>query len=774
MSSYRSIQTASHWGVYNVGVRDGEIVDVSPFAADPAPVPMMHALPEMVRSPLRIDQPYVRASYLQSREGSRALRGRDAFVPVSWDQALDLVEQGLRRIKTEYGNESIYGGSYGWASAGRLHHSPSVLKRFLGLYGGYVDKRGNHSFGAAMHVAPYVVGSSDVTSMVVPWDEVAEHTELVVMFGGAHPKNMQIDPGGAVLHEASPLIERMAANNVRFINISPSRADVAASLRTDWLPIVPNTDVALMIGLAYVLVKEGIHDRGFIAKYCEGFEPFRQYLLGESDGIAKDEHWASRICGVEAAVIHDLALLMASRRTLITTAWSVQRADHGEQPVWMTIVLACMLGQIGKPGGGFSLGPGGIAGIAVKRPGNVPRPTMSLGRNPLDLGVPVGLVADMLLNPGMEMNYNGTTIRMPDIKLIYSAGGNPFHHNANLNRFLEAWRKPDMVVVHEPWWSPPAKFADIVLPATTSMERNDILATEFQRHWVAMHQVIPPVGQARNDFDIFAELAERLGFGAAYTEGRNEQEWLRFMYDDARVKALEAGYQPPTFDEFWECGVYEFPLTEETLEKPMLADFCRDPEQYPLKTRSGKIEIFSTDIAGFSYADCPPHPAWLEPAEWLGGELAATYPLHLLSNQPAGKLHSQLDASELSVSFKKKGKEVLTLSQVDAQARGISSGDIVRVFNERGAFLACAEITSNLMGGVVSIPTGAWFDPADPSVPCSLEKHGNPNVVTLDKGTSQLGQGSVAQTVLVEVERFEGNLEVTAFELPAFANRSCS
>ncbi|CAE6952059.1 Dimethyl sulfoxide/trimethylamine N-oxide reductase [Paraburkholderia nemoris] len=762
------IQTASHWGVYDVHVNAGEIVGVSAFGQDPGPTNLMHSLPQMVRSPLRIDQPYVRAGYLKGREASRAGRGCEPFVPVSWDTALDLVEHGLRKVKADYGNDAIYGGSYGWASAGRLHHSPSVLKKFLGLFGGYVDKRGNHSFGAAMHITPYVVGSSDVTSMVVPWQHIAEHAELVVMFGGAHVKNMQLDPGGAVMHETEQWINRIAGSDIRFINISPSKDNAPDALDADWLPIVPNTDTAMMLGIAHVLVAENLYDAQFLATYCEGFEPFRRYLMGVADGVPKDHVWASRICGINAETIRGLARQMAAHKTLVTTAWSVQRADHGEQPVWMTVVLASLLGRVGEPGCGFSLGFGGVAGIAVRRPKNIPRPTFSLGSNPVRSYVPVGRVADMLLNPGSAMDYNGTTLQMPDIKLIYSVGGNPFHHNANLNRFVQAWRQPEFVVVHEPWWCPPAKYADVVLPATTTMERNDILATEFQRHWVAMYQVIPPVAQSRNDFDVFAELSDRMGFKEAYTEGRGEMEWLRHMYGEARSTAYSLGYEPPTFDSFWADGSFEFPSDEEKLESPMFAAFRGDPVAHPLKTPSGKIEIFSHRIAEFCYDDCPPHPAWLEPAEWLGGELAKKFPLHLLSNQPAGKLHSQLDAGPVSTQFKQGGREVLSLSERDAAARGISDGDVVKVFNDRGAFLASAKIKSELMEGVAQIATGAWFDPEDPAAESSLEKHGNPNVVTLDKGTSRLGQGSVAQTVLVQVEKSEEMPAVTAFDLPCF------
>jgi biotin/methionine sulfoxide reductase len=230
------------------------------------------------------------------------------------------------------------------------------------------------------------------------------------------------------------------------------------------------------------------------------------------------------------------------------------------------------------------------------------------------------------------------------------------------------------------------------------------------------------------------------------------------------------GYAPPDFDSFWELGSYEFPSSDEYLEPALLADFRADPAAHRLRTPSGKIELFSQRIAEYGYDDCPPHPTWLEPAEWLGGEKAARFPLHLLSNQPAGKLHSQLDPSPVSVQFKRNGREVLSLSPRDAAERAIEDGDIVRVYNDRGAFLASARVSGDLMNGVAQIPTGAWFDPEDPGANCSLEKHGNPNVVTLDKGTSRLGQGSVAQTVLIQVEKFAQPPRVTAFDLPLFSS----
>jgi biotin/methionine sulfoxide reductase len=457
---------------------------------------------------------------------------------------------------------------------------------------------------------------------------------------------------------------------------------------------------------------------------------------------------------------------MAGTRTVVNTAWSVQRADHGEQPIWTTVALAAMLGQIGLPGGGFSFGFAAVSGISQPYPAGIPRPKMSLGPNPVPTKVPVGRVHDLFLRPGGTLEHDGRTIRLPRTELVYSAGGNPFHHNLNLNRFVEAWRRPGVVIVHEPWWTPPAKFADIVLPSTTTLERNDIGAADHSRFWIAMHQVIEPFAQARNDFDIFSELADRLGFGADYHCGRTEMQWLRHMYDGARTIALERDFAPPEFDEFWAAESYEFTAVAEPVT--LLADFRADPAAHPLATPSGKIELTSETIRTFGYDDCPAHPVWLEPAEWLGSPLAERYPLHLLTNQPRHRLHSQLDNAKLSRNAKVAGREAILLNAEDARRRGLRAGDVVRVFNDRGAFLAGVTIAESdtLLPGVAQIPTGAWYDPEVPGAIGTLEKHGNPNVVTLDKGTSRLTQCSAAQTCLVEVELCSDPPPVTAFQWP--------
>jgi biotin/methionine sulfoxide reductase len=271
---------------------------------------------------------------------------------------------------------------------------------------------------------------------------------------------------------------------------------------------------------------------------------------------------------------------------------------------------------------------------------------------------------------------------------------------------------------------------------------------------------VAPLYEARNDFDIFADLAERFGVRQAYTEGRDLMGWTRHLYEHASRDATQQGVQLPPFEEFWNRGYVE-------IEAPgtsyvALQDFRDDPVANRLATPSGKIELYCEKIAGFGYSDCPGHATWLAPREWLGAALAEAFPLHLITSQPATRLHSQLDGVGISAAEKIHGREPVWMHPQDAQARHLHEGDIVRLHNDRGACLAGLHITADVMPGVIRIATGAWYDPDRPGEVGALDKHGNPNVLTRDAGTSRLAQGPTAMSTLVEVSRAVDPPPVTA------------
>jgi biotin/methionine sulfoxide reductase len=759
------VHTGSHWGVYQADMQDGRLAAVIPHPQDLYPAPLLEGVPSAVYHESRIQQPMVRQGYLEHGLASnRAGRGVEPFVPMSWDQALDLIAGELGRVKQMHGNEAIFASS-GWASAGTFHHAGSQLFRFLNSLGGYVSSVTNWSFGAASVILPHIVGSMEPLTRLTAWPTLRDHTKLLVMFGGMAPKNLQVQNGGLVQHRTLDWLRQLHQAGVECVNISPMRSDAADLLDAEWLAVRPNTDTALMLGLAHTLLVEGRHDEAFLARYCVGFERFRAYLLGHSDGQPKDAPWAAAITDIPAERIQRLARRMAAVRTMLTVSWSLQRADHGEQPYWAAMTLAAMLGQIGLPGGGVGFGYGATGGNG-NAAARMPQPKLPTGSNSVKAFMPVARFADMLLNPGASYDFNGQRLTYPDIRLVYWCGGSPFHKVQDLNKLLRAWQRPETIIIHEPWWTPSARRADIVLPCTTTLERNDIGVSLFDGCYFAMQQAIAPVGEARSDYAIYSALAARLGCAERFTEGRSEMEWLHHLYAEARQQAAQQQLTLPPFEAFWEAGTVEVPRPE---HPPVLfAAFRQAPDAHPLPTPSGRIEIFSETIDRFGYDDCPGHATWLEPAEWLGSPQTAQYPLHLLSNQPRARLHSQLDCSTVSLQAKVADREALWLHPEDAAARGIHDGDVVCVYNARGSCLAGAVVTTALRPGVVQLATGAWFDPADPATVGSLDKHGNPNVLTLDKGTSKLGQCSSAQTTLVEVVRLtEPPPPLTAFTPPA-------
>jgi biotin/methionine sulfoxide reductase len=761
---------SSHWGGFTVQIEDGDVAAVHPLH-DPDPSPLLRNLPGSVRHPARIARPVARRGWLEGGPGPSRDRGSDTFVELSWDEALDLGAKELRRVVATHGNEAIFGGSYGWASAGLFHQSQRQIHRFLNLLGGFTSSRNSYSIGASLVLLPHVVGNAgSVFRKATSWNVVARHTDLLVAFGGIPVKNTFVAPGGMARHGIRGHLREARRRGMEIALFSPLRDDAARETEARWYPLAPLSDVAVMLGLAHVLVSEGLHDQDFLARCCHGADRFVAYVRGETDGVAKTPEWAAERSGIPADDLRALARRMAASRTLVTVSYSLQRAEHGEQPVWAGIALAALLGQIGLPGGGFGHGYGSMGDLGSPS-ASIPLPMISEGRNPVRSFIPVARIADLLLEPGASFDYDGERYTYPDVRLVHWAGGNPFHHHQDLNRLRRALGRPDTVVVQDPYWTPMARHADLVLPATTSFERNDIGSGRADARIIAMHQVLPPVGEARSDHDILAGLAERLGFGEAFTEGKSEREWLQVLYAQLRASLHKADIAAPSFEEFWAEGSLEVPDVES--ERVLFDSFREDPVASPLRTPSGRIELHSETVASFGYDDCPGHPTWLESDEWLGSPRTKRFPLALVANNPATRLHGQLDLGPYSQAAKVRGREPVRIHPADAAARGVSDGDVVRLFNDRGSCLAGAVVSTDVREGVVQLSTGAWFDPDDPKAEIAMCVHGNPNVLTRDVGTSRLSQGCSGQHALVELERFDGTVPpVRAFEPPSVAPRA--
>ncbi|MGZ4672133.1 MAG: molybdopterin-dependent oxidoreductase [Ilumatobacteraceae bacterium] len=756
--------TTSHWGAYGVRVLNDEIVEVVPHPADPDPSPLLGGVAGAARHRTRVLRPAIRRGWLEGGAGPSELRGRDEFVEVSWAEAIELVAAELNRVRAEHGNESIFGGSYGWASAGIFHHAQTQLQRLLNLLGGYTRSINSYSTGTSVVLLPHLVGSADeVMRQPTSWPTIVEHTDLVVAFGGIPAKNVFVTPGGMTEHRTRDYLDRAAARGVEFALVSPVHNDLPPQIPATWYAVVPGTDVAMMLALAHTLLVENLADREFLDRYTSGAEVFEAYVLGAGDGVPKDAEWASVRCQIPADEIRQLARRMAAVRTLVTVTWSLQRIPHGEQPVWAGLALAALLGQIGLPGGGFGHGYGSMGDVGSVGP-SIGLPHFAKGGNKVRTFIPVARIADMLLSPGETFAYDGGTYTYPDVRLVYWAGGNPFHHHQDLDRLRRALGKADTVIVNEPYWTSMARHADIVLPTTIPMEREDLGGGRRDTHLIAMHRATTAPGESLDDHEIFRRIAEHMGVGDAFTEGRTTREWLAHLYEAWRNKL---GDVVPPFEQFWAAGGIELPFAEE--HRTMFERFRDDPDQFRLKTPSGRIELASDVIAGFGYDDCPGHPTWIEPAHRDDD----SFPLHLIANQPSTRLHGQLDVGAVSLASKVQGREPILINPVDAAARSIAEGDVVRIFNGRGACLAGAVVSTSVRPGVTQLSTGAWYDPLQLLDGTTLCVHGNPNALTEDRPTSQLSQGCAGQQTRVQVERFVGPVPpIRAHDPPTLAQRN--
>ncbi len=758
--------TATHWGAYQPIVRNGKLIEMPGVDFDPDPSKISDGWIDAYDHPARIRQPCVRRGFYEKGLNSNTnQRGCEPFVAVDWDTAERIVADSLRSIKQDYGNEAIYAGSYGWASAGKFHHAPSQLHRFLNCFGGFTYSRNTYSFASAEVILPHVMGNFFILLVnATAWPSLLENNDLFVAFGGIPMKNTQVEFGGHARHVQRGYMDQAAKSGIGFVSVTPIKDDIDQQLNSRWLPIIPNTDVALMLGLAHTLLKHELHNRNFLDRYCVGFENFRDYLNGQSDGLPKTAQWAETVCGIAADQIEALAVQMAENRTMVSITWALTRQEHGEHAYWTAIALAAMLGQIGQPGGGIGFGYGSTNGVG-NMVGRLRFQNLPTGKNQVAKFIPVSRISDMLLNPGSEFDYDGKRHTYPDIEMIYWAGGNPFHHHQDLNRLIKAWRKPKCTVIHDSFWTAAARYSDVVLPVATTLERTDISSSPRDAYAVHMDQILPVFADSRTDHRIFAGIARQLGFEEEFTENRDEVEWLRLLYQQTKDNPHSGGTNLPEFDEFVEKGWFK--VDDPVKPGILLEHFIQDPEKYPLRTPSGKIEIFSETIDSFNYADCPGHPTWMAPSEWLGKDDIEPDELHLISNQPTPRLHSQLDHGKLSQAHKLNGREPLRINPEDARARNIEFGDVVRVYNQRGEFLATAKPDRNLRQGVLQIATGAWFDPENPLVEKTICKHGNPNMVTHDRGTSSLGQGPAAMSCLVRLEKLDRPApQVTAFKPP--------
>ncbi|EJU9970232.1 trimethylamine-N-oxide reductase TorA [Vibrio alginolyticus] len=769
--------TGSHWGAFRAHIYAGKVQEIKPLELDKNPTEMLNGIKGIIYSPSRVRYPMVRLDWLKKHKYSADTRGNNRFIRVTWDEALDLFYRELERIQKDYGPWALHAGQTGWNQTGSFNNCTAHMQRAVGMHGNFITKVGDYSTGAGQTIMPYVLGSTEVYAQGTSWSEILENSDNIVLWANDPVKNLQVG-WNCETHESfkylAQLKEKVAKGEINVLSVDPVKNKTQRYLENDHLYINPLTDVAFMLAVAHVLYNENLYDKKFIDTYCLGFEEFIQYVQGKTkDKVEKTPEWAAAICGVKADKIREFARMLVSGRTQILMGWCIQRQEHGEQPYWAAAVVAAMVGQIGLPGGGISYGHHyssiGVPSTGFAGPGGFPR-NLDQGMKPkwdnndfngYSRTIPVARWIDCLLEPGKEINYNGGKVKLPDFKMMVISGCNPWHHHQDRNRMKKAFRKLQTVVTIEFAWTATCRFSDIVLPACTQWERNDIdvYGSYSNKGLIAMHRLVDPLFQSKPDFQIMSELTQRFGRREEYTRGMSEMEWIESLYNDCK-KANEGKFEMPEFNEFWEKSVLDFGEGKPWVRH---ADFRKDPELNPLGTPSGFIEITSRKIGRYGYEHCQEHPMWFEKSERShGGPGSDKYPFWLQSCHPDKRLHSQMcESEEFRATYAVQGREPVYINPADAKAKGIKDGDLVRVFNGRGQLLAGAVLTDSYPRGVIRIEEGAWYGPLNEKEG-AICTYGDPNTLTQDIGSSELAQATSANTCIVDFEKFTGKVPPVA------------
>jgi anaerobic dimethyl sulfoxide reductase subunit A len=717
-------------------------------------------------------------------------RGEGQFQRITWDEALDTLAAQFERVKATYGNQALF-VPYGTGSYNQLNGSHTA-RRLLNLYGGCLGIYNSYSWAAINAATPTVWGTLVTGNQRQDW----LNSRTILMWGW-NPAEMRDGTN------SDYFIKLARQNGAKVICIDPRHSLSAAALADEWIPIRPGTDAAMMTAMAYVMLTEGLLDLPFINRYCLGWdsahmppgleseESYSDYLLGARDGTPKTPEWAEAITAVPAATIARLAREYATRTpAVLYQGYGMQRRAYGEQVVRAGCVLAAITGNFGIPGGWAS-------GLGLQAPdGGGLWTVFPTGENPVKAAIPVFLWTEAVLRGKSLTQADGVT-GVPrlesDIKLIYAVATNCLiNQHANVNRSAEILRdesKVEFLVVQDNFLTPTARFADLVLPACTQFETWGVEdGWKYSDEVILQPKLVEPPGECKSDYQICADLAARLGFADAYTEGRDEKAWVDYclgVWRSARFPNL------PTLDEFIDqnLGAWSNPVTQPAIA---FEDFRRDPENFPLKTPSGKIEIFSEQLYNrHNPAEIPPIPKYIQ--EWespfepcrceegrVGGvlppyrdptkqspvkrdtptteEIASLaekrlarndmYPLQAIGHHTLARVHSTHDNNDwLGEAFPQR----IFINPLDAAERNIRDGDLVRVWNERGELVLPARVTPRILPGVVDIPQGAWWSPNESGV----DFGGCINVLTSEKWTPY-AFGTAQHTIMVQVSKQDG------------------
>ena len=712
---------ATHCGgtcLLKVHVADGRITRVE---TDDGPEPQLRAcmrgraLRQRVYSPDRILYPLKR----------KGPRGAGQFERITWDEALSTISAELQRVRKNHGSEAILcvnsGGDKG------VLHTAEAMSRLLAMGGGFTDKYGVASYQGAMFAASVTYGTVYATNTR---DDLL-NSRLIIMWGW--------DPATTVTGTNTPwFLARAKEGGTRIIAIDPYFSDSAAVLAEEWISPRPGSDTALLIAMAQVIIAENLQDQGFLDAHTTGFDQFRAYVLGNDDGVPKTPEWAEPITGVAAQTIRDLARAYATTKpAALMAGLAPGRTAFGEQFHRAAMTLAAMTGNVGIHGGdAAAMAWGSTRGGYPFGIGN--KAAVPKFKNPLERSIP-GLpsvpggeaypyvhytkVAEAILK-GKEGGYPA------DYKMLFIANSNYLDMLPNTNKIVSALEKLEFVAIQEQYLTATARYADIILPTTYFVERDDLAFGVGMAYVGFQNKMIEPAGECKPQNEIAKELAACMGI-IDYDNRTGE----------APLRDVAGRLQIPDYEAFKAAGTH---WIERSAPYVAFQPQIEDPANHPFPTPSGKIEIYSQQLAALNNPLLPPIPQYIETWESVNDPLAAQYPLQLITKHAKRRANAQFDTVPW---LKELIPQRILINGGDARARGIKDGDPVRVYNKRGEMIIPAQVTERLMPGVAILPAGAWYAPDEQGI----DRAGCANVLTRDKPSP--GGAFPYNTALIQIAK---------------------
>lgn len=744
-------------------------------------------------------------------------RGKSGYVRISWDEALDIVASEIKRIQTTYGKEAVTGTRSSHHNWGILGYFLSVYFRFMFLLGFTIIENNPDSWEGWYFGAAHAYGFYWRLGMPEQYDlleDCLKNTDLIVHWGADADSTRAIYAG----QESARWRNWVREVGIKNIFIDPFENYTACVHADKWIAPRPGTDAAMAEAIGYVWLTEGTYDKEYVATHTLGFDEWKNFILGKTDGIPKDPRRAAEICGVPARTIVALAREWAAKRTMLNAGNNggmsgACRAAYATEWPRLVIYLQAMQGM-GKPGvniWGTNNGapfnrdfyfPGyaewGINKYAQK---SITKRTLI---NPVTQRLYRHLFAEAILNPpvswmfepvgrGLSLNqFHRFTYPEPgksEVHMYYRHGSSFLSTMSETNRWVEALKSPKLecIVSQDCWWTNETYFSDIVLPACTNFERNDIsMFNEVggyvydnstgtnNRIVVYQKKCIEPLWESRPDYDIYTDLAGRLGFKEDYSEGKTMEDWIKDAYDNSSLP------KHISWEEFQKKGYFVVPVPKDYKPTPALRWFyegreCDTPDNNPKKntekarelgTDSGKIEFVSQSLLKNTPDDeeRPPMARYIPSWEGHQSRLARKYPLQLISPHPRFSFHTHHDGHVRWLGdipqnrIFKNGYYYHTthIHPSDATARGIKNRDIIRLYNDRGSVLGIALLSERVRPGVVhSCSSSTKYEPLEPGKPYSTEKAGCVNLLTSVRTISKNAHGMAVNSCLIEMEKWD-------------------